>query len=219
VLGVISVTLVYIVTTAAFIYLVPVSQTGSATEFAHHAGVSMLGSAGPPVLAVAVILSAVASAMALLMMAPLLYVGMSRDGLFPKAFAAADPATRVPVGATALLASLATLYSIIGTFQQIVAFFICTALGFTALAAAGLIVVRRRDPGAAGIFRAPGYPWTTGLFVSLVTIVIAIIAIGRPHEASAGVALVVLGVPVSRMFVGRPPGRLLHRGIDSLSSR
>ena len=33
-----------------------------------------------------------------------------------------------------------------------------------ALAAAALLVVRRRNP-KAGAFRAPGYPWTTVLFV------------------------------------------------------
>ena len=164
-LGVGCLTVVYVVTTAAFIYLVPVSDTTSASAFARRAGEAMLGPAGPPALAAMVVLSVIVSAMALMIMAPRLYVAMSRDGLFPAALASLRPATRTPARATAVLAVLASAFVIIGSFEQIVSFLVCTAMGFIALAAAGLMVVRRRSPGD-GVFRAPGYPWTTGLFVA-----------------------------------------------------
>ena len=82
-LGVACVTLLYVTTTCAFMYLVPGDQATSASAFARRAGEAMLGAAGPPVLAAVVLLSVVTSTMALLMMAPRLYVAMSLDGLFP----------------------------------------------------------------------------------------------------------------------------------------
>lgn len=191
-LGVGCLTLVYVATTAAFIYLVPANQTTSASVFAGLAGEAMLGAAGPRILAAVVVLSVVASAMALFMMAPQLYVAMSRDGLFPAALASINPMTKAPVRATAVLAVLASGLVIVGTFDQIVSFLICTALGFIALAAAALIVVRGRAPHA-GAFRAPGYPWTTALFVLLVAAVVSLVAINRPLQALAGFGIVALG--------------------------
>jgi APA family basic amino acid/polyamine antiporter len=194
-LGVGSLTLIYVVTTAAFIYLVPARNVGSAAEFARRAGEAMLGSAGSAVLAAVVIVSVTASAMALLLMAPQVYVAMSVDGLFPAALAASHPGTRAPVRAIALLAALASVFVFLGSFQQIVAFFMCTALGFIALAAVSLIRIRRGAPDA-GEFHAPGYPVSTILFVFLVSGVVGLVAINRPAEAFAGFAIVLLGLPV-----------------------
>jgi len=193
-IGVAAVTVVYVATTVALMYLVPVQQATSASEFARQAGEAMLGPAGPSVLAMIVVLSVAASALALLIMAPRLYVAMHRDGLFPSALASVNPVTQSPARATILLAVLASVFVFAGTFQQIVAYFMCTALGFIALAAAALVRVRRRDPERAA-FSAPGYPVTTVLFVLLVLGVVALVAVNRPLQAGAGFLIVLLGVP------------------------
>jgi APA family basic amino acid/polyamine antiporter len=202
-LGVACVTIVYVATTMAFIYLVPVQQATSASEFARRAGETMLGQRGPAVLASIVVLSVVASVLALIIMAPRLYVAMSRDRLFPEGLASVNPATRAPARATAMLALLASVFVLFGTFQQIVAFFMCTTLGFIALAAAALLVVRRRDAEVPA-FPAPGYPITPVLFVLLAVTVVVLIAINRPFQALSGFAIVLLGVPVHWLITGRP---------------
>lgn len=198
-LGVGCVTLAYVVTTVAFMYLVPPEQATSAVEFARRAGEAMLGDTGPPMLAAVVVVSVAASVMALLIMAPRLYVAMSRDGLFPPALAAVRPGTQTPAGAMVLLACLASVYVLAGTFEQIVAFFLCTTLGFIALAAAALFVVRQREPGVMA-FRSPGYPGGPALFVLLIVAVVGLVAVARPVQALAGFALVLLGLPAYRML-------------------
>jgi APA family basic amino acid/polyamine antiporter len=197
-LGVTCVTVIYLAMTIAFIYLVPVEQTTSASEFARRAGEAMLGRAGPSVLASIVVLSILASTLALLIMAPRLYVAMSDDGLFPSALASVNSRTRTPARATAFLALLASLFVFVGTFQQIVAFFMCTTLAFIALAAAALIIVRRRRPQQAS-FSSPGYPITAGLFVLLVVGVVVLVAITHPLQAFAGFAIICLGLPAHRL--------------------
>ncbi len=196
--GVACITVVYVATTAAFIYLVPAGSTMSASDFARRAGEAMLGPAGPAVLAATVALSVVASAMALLMMAPQLYVAMSADGLFPASLAALHPRTGVPARATALLAALATAYILAGTFDQIASFLVGTAMGFIALAAASLLVIRRRAPGGAP-FSVPGYPWTTMAFVLLVGAVVLLVGVSRPRQAVLGLVIVALGWPAYRL--------------------
>jgi APA family basic amino acid/polyamine antiporter len=203
--GVVSVTIAYVVTTMAFMYLVPARDATTATDFARQAGEMMFGSAGPVVLASIVVLSVTASLMALLLMAPRLYVAMSRDGLFLPALAKVHPATGVPVRATVLLAALASLFVIIGTFDQIVAFFICTALSFVALAAAALFVVRRGAMHQSA-FQTPGYPFAPAAFVGLVLGVVLIVGVNRPLQALAGAALVMGG-----LLLYRSGGRLREK--------
>lgn len=199
-IGVTGVTCVYVLTSLAFMYLVPVEQATSAAEFARRAGEAVLGPAGPAAFASIVVLSVAASALALVIMAPRVYVAMSQDGLFPSALAAVRPGTGTPPRAMLLLATLASTYVWIGTFQQIVAFFLCTALTFIALAAAALFVVRRRAPGSTP-FTSPGYPLGPVLFVLLIGAVVVLVLMARPVEALAGAAVVLLGLPARRVLL------------------
>lgn len=196
VLGVLTVTLIYVMTTAAFIVLVPPAEATSAAAFARRAGETMLGAAGPAALAAVVLVSVVASAMAMIMLAPRLYEAMSVDGLFPAWLASRSPRTGAPIRSTMWLASLATAFVLLGTFDQIVAVFVCTTLVFVALAA-GAVFRLRRARGPA-LFLTPGYPVTPALFIGLLLVIVAMIAINRPWQAATGLAAVLIGVPVAR---------------------
>jgi APA family basic amino acid/polyamine antiporter len=197
-LGVGVVAAAYLTTTLAFIYLVRPEQATTAAAFAASAGGALFGSAGGRILAAIVVLSILGSMMGLLLMAPRVYYAMSRDGLFSRAIARLHPRRGVPDRATLLLAALATAYVLAGTFQQIVSFFICTAIAFVALAVAGLLVIRRRDGRYAG-FRAPGYPVTPALFIAMVGMVLVLVLVARPLEALAGFAIVLSGLPAYRV--------------------
>ena len=171
-----------------------------AAAFARLAGEALLGPVGPRVLRGDGAVSAAASAAALLLLAPRLYLAMSREGLFPAALARLHPITQAPVRATIVLATLASIYVVSGTFSEIVAFFICPTLVFVALAAAALFIVRRREPDAP-VFRAPGYPATPLLFVLLLLAVVAFITLAHPLPALAGCALVLIGLPLHRVLL------------------
>jgi basic amino acid/polyamine antiporter, APA family len=202
--GVVGVTALYVLTTLAFVYLVPVEEATNAPAFARRAGQALLGASGARVLSAVVVVSAAASVLALLLMAPRLYVAMSRDGLFPAGLASLHPRTQAPARATALLATMASLFVLSGSFSQVVALFMCTTLVFIGLAAAGLFAVRRR-PTESGGFRAIGYPVSSALFVLLVLAVVALIVLARPLPALAGFGLMLTGVPVYETLARRSP--------------
>ena len=204
VLGVATVTGVYLMTTAAFIYLVPPTAATSAAEFAHRFGEALLGPAGPTVLASIVVLSVVPSAMAMIIVAPRLYEAMAADALFPAWLAERHRASGAPVRSTVVLAALASLFVLLGTFDQIVAFFLCTTLGFIAMAAAALFAVRRRDGATGAPFRTPGYPVTPALFVVLVLSIVLMVAAHRPLQAVAGLVIVMIGLLLQRRLAPRP---------------
>lgn len=199
--GVVCVTLIYLLTTAAFILLVPPGAATTAADFARHAGEALAGPIGPTLLSAAVWISVVASVMAMMMVAPRLYDAMGRDGVFP-AGVSVRSATGSPIRSTLVLAVLATAFVLLGSFDQIVSFFIAATLVFLAMAAAAVYVVRRRGAPAAS-FRVPGYPVTPALFIGLVTIVTVMVAANRPLPTLAGAIIVLAGIPAYGAFARR----------------
>jgi amino acid transporter len=142
--------------------------------------------------------------MAMILGAPRLDEARAADRLFPSGWVRRRAATGAPVRSTAVLASLATLFVLIGTFEQIVAFFLCTTLVFIAAAAGAVFAVRRRGVGDAP-FLTPGYPAAPALFVLLVLTVVLLVALHRPLQALAGLIIVLAGVPAQRWMAGRAP--------------
>ena len=193
-LGVLAVTAIYILTSAVFLYLVPLERVTSGETFAAQAGEALFGPAGGQIFAAIVIVAVLGSLFALLMALPRVYYAMARDGVFFKAVAVVHPRFGTPVRAVAVQAAFASFLVVLGTFQQILAYFIFVTVGFLALTVAGLLVLRRREGAAA--YRIPGYPVTPLLFLVLVAVLLVLLAGHDPLQAALGVGIVALGAPV-----------------------
>ena len=199
VFGVATVTLVYILTSAVFLYLVPLESVTSGETFASQAGEVLFGSAGGKILSAIVALTVLGSLSAIVMSAPRVYFAMARDGLFVSAVAEINPRFGTPVRAIALQALLASALVALGTFNQIISYFIFVVVIFIALTIAALFVLRRKDRQRPK-YLTPGYPVTPVLFLVLVTLVLFLLGINNPRQAFLGVVVVALGVPVYYLF-------------------
>lgn len=196
--GVCAVTAIYIATSAAFFYLVPLERVASGETFAAQAGEALFGAFGGKAFAAIVVISVLGSLVAIMMAAPRVYFAMAGDGLFLKSAASVHPRFGTPARAILLQAALAVLLVVIGTFQQIVAYFIFITVVFIGLTVASLFVLRRR--GASVVFRTPGYPLTPILFLALVVGLLALLAFNNPTQALLGAAVVLLGLPAYRLI-------------------
>jgi len=193
-LGVAIVTAVYVLTSAVFLYIVPLERVTSGETFAAQAGEALFGPAGGRVFAVIVIVAVAGSLVALLMALPRLYYAMARDGVFFQTVAAIHPRFGTPARAIALQAVLASTLVAFGTFNQIISYFIFVTVLFVALTVAAVFVLRRRDGAPA--YRTPGYPFTPVVFLILVVLLLAMLVGHNPVQAALGVGIVALGVPV-----------------------
>lgn len=206
-LGVAAVAAVYILTSAVFLYLVPLEQVTSGEAFAAQVGTVLFGSAGGRVFAGIVIVAVLGSLLALLMALPRVYYAMARDDVFFKGVAALHPRFGTPGRAIAIQASLASVLVLSGSFNKIVAYFIFVTVLFLALTVGGLFVVRRRSTTAAApAYHTPGYPATPIFFLLLVAVLLLLLAGHNPTQAVLGLVIVGLGVPVY-VFVFRRPLR------------
>jgi len=197
--GVCIVTLLYVSTSVAFMYLVPLERVASGETFAAQAGQALFGAAGARVFSGIVVVSVLGSLTAIIMTAPRVYYAMAADGLFFEAAASIHPRFGTPARAITLQAGLASLLIALGTFQQIIAYFIFVTVIFIGLTVAALFTLRRRLSDST--YRAPGYPVTPLLFLSLVVLLLILIAGNDPTQALLGVAVVGLGLPVYELTV------------------
>lgn len=215
-LGVAIVTAIYIVTSAVFLYLVPLEQVTSSEAFAAQAGQALFGRAGGSVLAAIVIVAVLGSLVALLMALPRVYFAMARDGVFLKAVARPNARFGTPARAIAIQATLASLLVLLGTFNQIVTYFIFVTVLFVGLTVASVFVLRRREGVKAG-YRTPAYPVTPFIFLVLVVVLLILLGGHNPLQAALGVAIVALGMPVY-FFIYRkrvPSSRTPSYDLDS----
>lgn len=202
-LGVTVVTVVYIVTSAVFLYLVPLERVTSGETFAAQAGEALFGPAGGRVFAWIVIIAVFGSLLALLMALPRVYYAMARDGVFFKSVGAVHPTLGTPTRAIAIQAGLASLVVLLGTFNQILAYFVFITVLFVGLTV-GAVFILRRD-AAPTATRAPGYPLTPIVFLVLVALLLFLLAAHNPMQAGLGVAIVALGLPVYFFVARRAP--------------
>jgi basic amino acid/polyamine antiporter, APA family len=195
IIGVTILTLVYILTTAVFIYLVPLDHVTSGETFAAQVGEVLFGNAGGKLFSAIVVVAVLGSLAAVIMSAPRVYFALARDGLFVPWAAALHPRFATPARAIFIQAVLASILVLVGTFNTIISYFIFVVVLFLALTVAGLFVLRRKQAKAVP-FRTPGYPVTPLVFLLLITVMLVLLAGNNPKQAFAGVAVVALGLPV-----------------------
>jgi basic amino acid/polyamine antiporter, APA family len=199
-LGVIALTVIYIATSAVFLYLVPVSGITSDETFAAQVGEALFGSAGGKIFAVIVIVSVLGSLVAYFMVSPRVYYAMAKDGLFFSSVARVHHRLETPHRAIAIQALLAIVLIISGSFQQILSVFFFIVVLFIAMTVAGLFIIRRKEFGG---YNTPLFPVPALVFLLLTGVVLFFIGMRDPVRALAGVAVVLAGIPVYHFIFQR----------------
>ncbi len=143
-LGVGCITCLYILTSAVFLYLVPVEAVTSDEAFAAQAGQVLFGTAGGRIFSAIVAVSILGSLAALITTVPRVYYAMARDRLFFPGIATVHPRYGTPAAAIALQTVLAGLLIAVGTFEQVIAYFFFVSLLFLALSVAAIAVLRKK---------------------------------------------------------------------------
>ena len=205
--GVLSVTVLYILTSAAFIYLVPMERVPSGETFAAQAGEALFGRFGGSIFSAVVIVTVLGSLAGLIMAAPRVYYAMARDRVFFPSVARLHPRFGTPARAIAIQAVLASLLVALGNFKDIVDYFVFVVVLFLALTVAALFRFRRAPHSTVPDYLTPGYPLTPIFFLLLIALLLILLALDNPKQALLGSAVVALGLPVYYLFFRRRSAR------------
>jgi APA family basic amino acid/polyamine antiporter len=199
-LGVLVVTAIYILVSAAFLYVVPLRSVTSDQTFVAQAGAILFGPAGGVIFAAIVVVCVLSSLAALIMSAPRVYYAMAQDGLFLRAVSRIHPRFGTPANAIFIQGLVASVLVWIGSFEQIISYFIFVAVVFLTVTGAGLFIVRSRDQGTPPAFLTPGYPLPLVVFLILMPLLLALMVLHSPREAVLGTVVVLAGLPVYSAF-------------------
>jgi APA family basic amino acid/polyamine antiporter len=208
-IGSFLVTACYVALNAAYLRLLPIARVVSSTRVAADAAEAIAGPSGERLVSALVILSAVGVLNGVILAGPRMYYAMAGEGLAFSWLGRVHPRFHTPHTATALQAIWSCVLVATGTYRALYTRVVYTEWLFFALMAFGLLRLRRR-PGYTPVYSAWAYPVTPIVF-AVSAIVVAVISItADPWRAAAGLGLVVLGLPVYRLWVrGRRP-KALH---------
>src|SRR5262245_34095840 len=120
---------------------------------------------------------------------------MAQDGVVFRAVGEISPRFGTPARAIAIQATLASILVLLGTFDQIVTYFVFVTVAFVGLTVGAMIVLRRRL-GNDAPYRTPLYPVTPIVFLVLVVATLLLLAGHSPRQALLGLGIVALGIPV-----------------------
>jgi len=168
------------------------------------------GPIGGTIIAIAVALSTLRFISNNMLTSPRIYYAMAQDGMFFKQVAWLHPKTRVPMVAVILQGAVAIIIAVSGRYDQILNYVTSVDFVFFALAAAALLIFRRRESKTqvhgSGI-RVPWHPWSTLFFLSVSAIVVLNSYVTFPKDTLIGLLILLSAIPVYYIWKRvAPPG-------------
>jgi APA family basic amino acid/polyamine antiporter len=201
--GLALVTAIYAAVSLAYVMSAPTAAAGTDEAFVAIVGAALFGPTAGRLLALMVAIAVSGSLAATLLAAPRMYLAMSRDGLLPPQLAHFDERRGAAPALTLIQVSLACLLILLGSFDQILGYFVPVTVFFLALSAAAILRLPRPALGDE-VFRAPLHPLPILLFLFLMVFIMALFLMGQPMQTLLGAAVAAAGVPISFLFIRRP---------------
>ncbi|HEY0368411.1 MAG TPA: amino acid permease [Chthoniobacterales bacterium] len=194
ILGVLGVIAVY--TSINFAYLRALGPDGLANTSTPASSVMALlfGTRGAQFIAAGIAFSAFGFLAQSMLTAPRVYFAMAEDGVFFRSVAWVHPTTRVPVVAIALQGVWAIVIALSGTYAQVVNYVVAMDAIFFGLTGVCLFVLRKRLTSDV-LFRVPGHPITTLIFIAAMWLVVASTFVHDPIRSCIGLAIAAAGLP------------------------
>jgi basic amino acid/polyamine antiporter, APA family len=198
-LGVASVVVLYLaVNIACLRVLGPAGLDATATPASDLIRMAF-GERGARWIALAITVSALGFLSQSMLTAPRVYYAMARDGLFFANVGKLFGKSEAPVVAIVLQGLAAIAIACSGTYGEILNFEVTVDFIFFAMTAASLFVIRRHQlevPNAFGVYRTPGHPFITVIFVlSCLGIVVSAI-FASPRNSAIALCIMLAGLPV-----------------------
>jgi APA family basic amino acid/polyamine antiporter len=195
-LGTAAVAALYLLATAAYTAVVPLSHMPGSELIAADVASAVIGPAGVVFVSAAVMLSTFGTLNGSMMTGPRVFFAMAEDGLFFKSLARVQPKYGTPGGAIVLSVVLGVVFVSVRTFAELADQFVIGIWPFYALGVLAVFVLRRAQPDRERPYRTWGYPWVPGIFLAATVFLLGNYLVREPVIFAADVAVILAGVPV-----------------------
>jgi APA family basic amino acid/polyamine antiporter len=156
-----------------------------------------LGERGAQWIAAGIAISTLGFLSQSMLTGPRVYYAMARDGLFFESVGKLSPRSRAPVVAIVLQGIAAIVIACSGTYGEILNFAVTVDFIFFGVTAAALFILRRRQGGSgSAIYRVPGHPFTTILFVLSCAGIVGSAIVASPANSAIALCIMLAALPV-----------------------
>jgi APA family basic amino acid/polyamine antiporter len=156
-----------------------------------------LGERGAQWIAAGIAISTLGFLSQSMLTGPRVYYAMARDGLFFESVGKLSPRSGAPVVAIVLQGLATIVIACSGTYGEILNFAITVDFIFFGVTAAALFVLRRRQVGSgSAIYRVPGHPFTTILFVLSCAGIVGSAIVASPANSAIALCIMLAALPV-----------------------
>lgn len=206
-LGLGAVMLLYILLSLGYLNVLGFEgfATSQRTVATDAAGI-LFGGGGENFVACIILLSVLGSLNGITISGPRIYYAMSRDRLFPRVFGTTNR-HQVPGRAIWAQAALGIAFLMFFDFNELTDNVVFISFMFYALAAVGLLVLRRTHPDLPRPYKVPGYPVVPILFIVASVTFVGYLIYQQATDFSlsnynrlAAFAIVLAGIPVYAFY-------------------
>ncbi|MGD2124172.1 MAG: amino acid permease, partial [Gemmatimonadota bacterium] len=204
--GIASVLLVYLLTNAAFLYVLPIQAMAASDMVAADAARASLGPWGGTLISLVVVVATFGAVQAAMMFNPRIFYAMARDGLLFSPIGEVHSRFLTPHMATLFTALLGVVYVMSRSFEQLAQTFILGVWPFHILMVGAVFIFRRTRPDAPRPYRTWGYPVVPGIFLVAAAAMVLNALIQEPGMTLFSFGLILSGLPVYYLFLRGQPG-------------
>ena len=200
----------YILTSQAYLYILPIDKMAGSSLVATDALQPILGNTGVGFIALLVMISAFGATNGNILACSRVTFAMATEGVFFKRIGKVHPVHKTPANALWLHCIWTCLFVLTGSFDMLTDLFVFITWIFYGFAAAGIFILRKKMPDADRPYKAWGYPIAPAIFVvfSAFYFVLTLYSdinnylTGKTHFISSvfGLALTLAGIPLYFYF-------------------
>ncbi|MDB5133850.1 MAG: amino acid permease [Mucilaginibacter sp.] len=210
IIGLCTCILLYVLTTEAYLYMLPVDIMKNSALVASDALYKVMGAAGGGFVAVLVLLSTAGGTNSNILPCARVVYAMSEEKNFFAFAGKVNPKYHTPSNALWFQAAWATILVLIGSFDMLMDMFVFITWIFYGFAAYGIFILRKKMPLAPRAFKLKGYPYLPIIFMMFSSLYVVITLYndtsnyiaGKSHIINSvfGLLLTAIGVPLYWYF-------------------
>ncbi len=193
--GTLLVVATYLVTNLAYFYVLPAAEVAKHDRVASEMMRNVVGGWGANAVSVAAMISIFAALNGSILSGSRVPYAAACDGLFFKAFRTVHPVHHTPGFSILALSAWSGVLVLSGRYDQLLTMVIFPSWILYGMAAAAVIVLRRKRPDLKRPYKTVGFPVVPALFVFVACLLLVITLRNSPRESGLGLVVIAAGVP------------------------
>jgi APA family basic amino acid/polyamine antiporter len=204
-LGTMIVAILYTIINLTYLYALPLPKLTGVVNVAQLTVKTLFNPALAQIFSLSIILAITASINATILAGARIYYAMAEDKLFWSSFGSLHPEYSTPHLSILSQMVLASLFVLLGTFDQLLSYVVFVMLLSSIAAGLAHLILRLRNPELPRPYHTWGYPVVPLLFICAYTWIAIHVACSKPMTSIAGLAISISGLPFFIWFKANTP--------------